>query len=80
MEEKPTVTDSSSVNGNEFFLFLILILLIMSNQGSFNNHFELFDKQVNKINNLLETLSLTTDGLKSAIAAPQKVKDNVDFQ
>jgi len=59
--------------GLEFILFLILILLLLGNQKSFGTHFEKLNKEINKVNQLLNAFSATAEGLKTTVEAPQKI-------
>ncbi|MFW5971950.1 MAG: hypothetical protein ACOCRL_00555 [Bacillota bacterium] len=56
------------VNGLDFLLFLILILLFLGNQNTFNSYFQLFDTEVSKLNNVLGAFQDTANGLKSVFA------------
>jgi len=62
----------------DFLVFLILILLLMGNTNSFNNHFQLINSEVEKITKLLEAVSVTNDNLQNAVKAPQKVMQSFD--
>lgn len=51
------------IDPNAYILFLILILLIMGSQNTFDNYFELLDRQVSGINNVFNIFSSTAEGL-----------------
>ena len=67
-------------SNSDFLLFLILILILMGNGNSFNQHFELLNNKVNNLSGIISAFSATADGLKSAIEAPQNLKDNLNLQ
>lgn len=54
----------TNVGSIEFLLFLILILLILGNQNTFNAYFQLFDQELNKLNQILGAFQSTANGLK----------------
>lgn len=70
--------NDTSVQGPEFVLFLILILLIMGNQNRFDAHFELFESKVNKLNELLKALAATNQGLKGTMAASKTIQELIN--
>ncbi len=74
MAETPQEVKTSAVDSFEFLLFLILLLVLMGNRNTFNSHFEQLNREINNLNSILETLSVTSEGLKTAITAPQKLK------
>jgi len=57
------------VNSMDFLLFLILILLLIGNQNTFNSYFQLFDNEVNRLNQILGAFKTTTEGLKGAVSS-----------
>ncbi|MFW6006710.1 MAG: hypothetical protein ACOC4G_09865 [Bacillota bacterium] len=59
--------------GIDYLLFLILILLLVGNQTTFNEYFNLFDQQTKKMKEVLDVFSATAEGFKSAVLAPQKM-------
>ena len=65
---------SQDVSGMDFLLFLILILLFLGNQSTFNSYFQVFDKEVNKLTEMLSAFKTTADGLKSTFS------NSYDFQ
>ncbi|MFW6270213.1 MAG: hypothetical protein ACOC4G_09055 [Bacillota bacterium] len=67
-EEKSFADDNQDVNGIEFILFLILILLLAGNQNNFDEHFNIFENELNKITQLLNTFSATEEGLKNILS------------
>ncbi|HLV08579.1 MAG TPA: hypothetical protein VKY40_00030 [Halanaerobiales bacterium] len=67
---------SENISEFEFLLFLILIMLLMGNQNTFSPHFELLNKELNSLNTLLQTLSASSNGLKSAVNAAASVSGN----
>lgn len=74
MEEENTVNEGISadkVDGLEFFLFLILLLILMGSQNTLSSHFNLLDKEVNKISNFLNMFSTTATGLKTLMETPK---------
>lgn len=73
--EKP----SSNVGGLDFLLFLILILLVTGNSNAFNTYFQVLDKQVKKVNQIINTFSVTAESLKAAFEAPQKMKNDLNL-
>ncbi|MFW6287631.1 MAG: hypothetical protein ACOC2J_02665 [bacterium] len=62
----------SDVNSMDFLLFLILILLLVGTQDTFNSYFQLFDKEVKNLNNVLGAFEATANGLKSAFSTSFK--------
>lgn len=58
----------TNVGSIEFLLFLILILLILGNQNTFNAYFHLFDQELNKLNQILGAFQSTANGLKGVFA------------
>lgn len=68
------------VNGPDFLLFLILILLLMGNTGNFNPYFQLFNDQATKLTQIINALSATADGLKGAFETPQRIKNDLNLQ
>ena len=44
-------------NGIEFILFLILILLLTENDNEYRTYFNVFEKEINKIDQLINTIS-----------------------
>lgn len=56
------------VNSMDFLLFLILILLLIGNQNTFNSYFQLFDKEINRLNQILGAFKATAEGLKGAVS------------
>lgn len=62
------VTDMD-VNSMDFLLFLILILLLIGNQNTFNSYFQLFDNEVNRLNQILGAFKTTAEGLKGAVSS-----------
>ncbi|MFW6034750.1 MAG: hypothetical protein ACOCRZ_00705 [Halothermotrichaceae bacterium] len=68
MDEK-NISNNSEMSGigDElgFMLFLVFILLLMSSpNGKFNSYFNVFDKELNKIQNILEAYYTTANSLK----------------
>ncbi|MFW5976854.1 MAG: hypothetical protein ACOCQS_02795, partial [Bacillota bacterium] len=61
--------------GMDYLLFLILLLLLVGNQNSFNKYFDLFDQQTGKMKEVLDAFAATAEGLKSAVLAPQEMLD-----
>ncbi len=76
MEEEEKNVESMG-SGFDFLLFLILILLLVGNRNAFSNYFELFNKEVTRVTNLIKTLSATADGLQGAFTAPQKAMEEL---
>lgn len=59
---------SQDVSGMDFLLFLILILLLLGNQNTFNSYFQIFDNEVNKLSNMLNAFQSTAEGLKQTFS------------
>lgn len=60
----------------EYVLFLILILLIMSNQGNFSKYFKLINREVNKVETILQAFSATAENLQGTFIKPQEILHN----
>ncbi|MFW5999383.1 MAG: hypothetical protein ACOCQC_01840 [Halanaerobiaceae bacterium] len=67
--------EKESVN-IEYILFLILILLIMSNQGNFSKYFKLINREVNKVETILQAFSATAENLQGTFIKPQEILHN----
>src|SRR5690554_4256010 len=67
---------TNNIDEFEFLLFLILIMLLMGNQNTFNPHFELLNKELNSLNTLLQALSASSNGLKTAVNAASSASGN----
>lgn len=61
-------TSDLDVDNMEFLLFLILILLLLGNQDAFSSYFQVFDKEVNKLNQILGAFQTTAEGLKGVFS------------
>lgn len=61
-------TSDLNVNSIDFLLFLILILLLLGNQNVFNSYFQVFEKEVNTLNQILSAFQATAEGLKGAFS------------
>lgn len=62
-----TTTDIEDVNSGSYLLFLIFILLLLSNQSTFDNYFELLDKETSKLNNIINGLNSTANGFRMTL-------------
>ena len=80
LEEDRTVDDASAaeesasaaaVDGFEFLLFLILLLVLMQSQDSFNPHFKLLNKEMETIKSFLNMFTTTANGFKTLVAGPE---------
>lgn len=67
-------SNKQDVNNFEFVLFLILILLIMSNNNTFNSYFQLLDQNISAITNIINLFSATSQNLQGVFQTPQKQK------
>lgn len=52
------------VDTNAYLLFLILILLIMGSQNTFDNYFNLLSTQINGINTFFSSFTTTAEGMR----------------
>jgi len=68
------VNYTDNVSSLDFLLFLILILLILGNQNTFNAYFQLFDQELNKLNQVLGAFQSTANGLKGVFANNKKLE------
>ncbi|MFW6027129.1 MAG: hypothetical protein ACOCRX_12410 [Candidatus Woesearchaeota archaeon] len=73
------------VDGFEYILFLILLLLITGNSKTFDSYFQIVDRQTTKISKILDVLSTTANNFHSVLEIPQKEKpeepdDEIDLQ
>lgn len=64
----------SNIDSMDFLLFLILILLLLGNQNTFNAYFQLFDQELDKLNQILGAFQATANGLKGVFANNKKVE------
>ncbi len=70
-------TTETGIGSFEFILFLILIMLFLGNSKTFEPHFELLNSQVNKVNQIINMLSATAEGLQGAFTAPRKAMEDL---
>lgn len=68
------IEKNKNVDSGSFLLFLILILLLMGNQETFNDYFELFEGKVTKLNNMLEAFQSTANGLQGVFSTSYDFK------
>jgi len=59
------------VGGLDFMLFLIFVLLLMSNKNTFDSHFQLLDKEMSTISTFINLFSTTAQSLRSIVKSPQ---------
>lgn len=69
-----TSVKAEGVQNMDFMLFLILILLLMSNQKSFGTYFETLDGKLSNITNFINTLNATANGLQGVFNAADGFK------
>lgn len=62
-------------DGTGMILFLILILLILSDQNVFSRHIESMSGGINTVRNLTDALTTTMQALKQAVEAPMALKN-----
>jgi len=61
-------------DGTGMILFLILILLILSDQAVFSRHIDSMTGGINTVRNLTDALTNTMQALKQAVEAPLALK------
>ncbi len=62
-----------------YILFLILILLFMGGENTFNKHFQLLDREITLLNNMFKTFSATANSLQNTFATPAKIMEEMDI-
>ena len=67
-DKSSSSSDSQNISGMDFLLFLILILLVLGNSRTFSAYFQIFDREINKVNNILNAFKSTADGLKETFS------------
>jgi len=78
-ENVNTKKTDSSINHNEYILFLIFILLLMGNQRPFDVYCDQLKNQVNNITNFFEAFSSAANGISETIEVSQKVMSNINI-
>ena len=71
--EKSEIKKESEIGQFEYFLFLILILLLIGNQKTLSPYLNMFGQQTKQIKQTLDAFSLTADELKDVFVASQKI-------
>ncbi|HBS58391.1 MAG TPA: hypothetical protein DEA44_03905 [Firmicutes bacterium] len=75
MPEKNVAAQGFFEDGTGMILFLILILLILSDQNVFSRHIDSMSGGINTVRNLTDALTTTMQALKQAVEAPLAFKN-----
>lgn len=75
MPEKNTAAQGFFQDGTGMILFLILILLILSDQSVFSKHIESMSGGINTVRGLTDALTSTMQALQQAVEAPMAFKN-----
>ncbi|MEJ6952565.1 hypothetical protein [Natronospora cellulosivora (SeqCode)] len=71
--ESSSSNSSQNVSSFDFLLFLILILLVLGNKDTFSGYFRIFDREVNKLTNILNAFQNTAESLKQTFSTDFKI-------
>lgn len=74
MADKNAASQGLFQDGTGFMLFLILILIILSDQSVFSRHIDSMAGGINTVRGLTDALTNTMQALKQAVEAPMAIK------
>lgn len=74
MPEKNAASHGFFQDGTGIMLFLILILIILSDQAVFSRHIDSMAGGINTVRGLTDALTNTMQALKQAVEAPLALK------
>jgi hypothetical protein len=75
MAEKNNATSHGLFDDSSaFILFLILVLILVSDQTIFSRHIDNMNGGINTVRNLTDALTNTMHALKQAVEAPLAIK------
>lgn len=74
MSDKNVVSQGLFQDGTGLILFLVLVLIVMSDQSVFSRHIDSMAGGINTVRSLTDALTNTVQALKQAVEAPMALR------